>query len=131
MVLVLTSKAGGCRLFSGLLYWKIQRVRRLSYVRNIFSVHSVGLFDWYCDEKSLSALGALEYDPASCLVPRFLADCDYHNFVPHRLVTQPALFTDGASHIVDFQIVCFINLLDQQHTIASVSIRTGKRLFRC
>ena len=66
---------------------KIQRVRRLSYVRNFFSVHSVGLFDWYCDEKSLSALGALEYDPASCLMPMFLADCDYHDFAQGSTVS--------------------------------------------
>ena len=131
MVLVLTSKklvdAGS---FPACFTGKIQRVRRLSYVRNIFSVHSVGLFDWYCDEKSLSALGALEYNPASCLMPWFLADCDYHDFVANRLITQPTLFTDGAFHIVAFQTVCLIDLLDQQHTIASVSIRTGKRLFR-
>ena len=35
-------KAGFPACFTG----KIQRVRRLSYVRNIISVHSVGLFDY-------------------------------------------------------------------------------------
>ena len=77
-----------------------------------------------------SSILMAEYDPVSCLMTSALTDCDYHDFVAHRLVTKSTLFTDGAFHIVAFQTVCLIDLLDQQHTIASVSIRTGKRLFR-
>ena len=72
----------------------------------------------------------LNIKEASCLIASALTDCDYHDFVAHRLVTQSTLFTNGAFHIVAFQTVCLIDLLDQQHTIASASTRTGKRLFR-
>ena len=130
-VLVLTSKklmdAGSFpACFTGI----IQRVRRLNYVQTYFQFIVLGLFFWYCNDESLSAFGTFKDDPVSCLMASALTDCDYHDFVAHRLITQPTLFTDGAFHIVAFQTVCLIDLLDQQHTIASVSIRTGKRLFR-
>ena len=92
MVLVLTKQVGGCRLFSGLLYWLSQRVRRLNYVRNI----------------SVILLWSLLRTSGSISDISGLSDCCYVGWHRHGLLL-PWLFHQLAGHITDR--VCMPDIL--------------------